>query len=570
LRYSQGFIPTLKEEPREAEISSHALTVRAGLIRKIASGIYAFLPAGKRVIQKIENIIREEMDRTGALELFLPVLQPSDLWEKSGRWGEYGPELFRLKDRNGRSFCLGPTHEEIMTYLAYLDIKSYRDLPLNLYQIQVKFRDEIRPRYGLLRAREFIMKDAYSFCENDSDLDEIYNKMHSAYTRIMERMGLKYKTVEADTGIIGGKSSHEFMVLAGDGEETIIYCPECGYSANIEMAGFRPLMEKEETFKNAGEIEKVSTPGITDIDRLADFLKIEKKYTVKTILLTDEKEKIYAFILMGDRQLNISKAEKFLGKELRLYENSDERYPIGYLGPVGLDPEIEIYADRMLKGVKGVITGANKKDFHLRNVNIQRDVNIKAYGDFSYPVEGDICERCGSKLKIDKGIEIGHIFKLGKKYSEKMEARFLGRDGRLKPFVMGCYGMGITRILSAVIEQMHDDKGIIWPTAIAPYTVNLLITSLKEEQLVGAGEEIYEKLLDSGIEVLYDDREVSAGIKFKDSDLLGLPLKIVLGRKYLDEGLIEVQLRKNGKQFEINPKDIVKFVKDFISSDIKK
>jgi prolyl-tRNA synthetase len=570
LRYSQGFIPTLKEEPREAEISSHALTVRAGLIRKIASGIYAFLPAGKRVLQKIENIVREEMDRAGALEIFLPVLQPSDLWEKSGRWSEYGPELFRLKDRNGRSFCLGPTHEEIMTHLAYLDIKSYRDMPINLYQIQVKFRDEIRPRYGLLRAREFIMKDAYSFCENERDLDEIYNKMHDAYIRVMERMGLKYKTVEADTGKIGGKSSHEFMVLAGDGEETIIYCPECGYSANIELASFSPLMEKEETIENTGEIEEVKTPGITDIDSLADFLKVERKHTSKTMLLTDKKGKIYAFILMGDRQLNISKAGKFLGKELKFYEDQDRGYPIGYLGPVGLDPKIEIYADRMLKEVKGIITGANKEGFHLRNVNFPRDVNIKAYGDFSYPAEGDLCERCGAKLKIDKGIEIGHIFKLGKKYSEKMEARFLGRDGSLKPFVMGCYGMGITRILSAVIEQMHDDKGIIWPTAIAPYTVNLVITSLKEKKLVNAGEEIYKKLSESGIEVLYDDREVSAGIKFKDADLLGIPLKAVLGRKYLEEELIEIQLRKSGKQFEINPSDIVRFVKDFISRDIKK
>ncbi len=569
MKYSQGFIPTLKEEPREAEISSHSLTVRAGLIRKIASGIYAFLPAGKRVLQKIENIIREEMDRAGGLELFLPVMQPSDLWERSGRWDEYGPELFRLKDRNGRFFCLGPTHEEIMTYLAYLDIKSYRDLPLNLYQIQVKFRDEIRPRYGLLRAREFIMKDAYSFCENDSDLDEIYKKMQDAYIRIIERIGLRFKTVEADTGIIGGKSSHEFMVLAGDGEETIIYCPECGYSANIEMAHYGPSMEKAEASKESAEIEEVSTPGITDIDSLADFLKIEKRDTAKTMLLNDENGRIYAFILMGDRQLNISKAEKFLGKELRLYEDSDARYPTGYLGPVGLDPKIEIYADRLLRGVKSIITGANKKDFHLRNVNPERDININEYGDFSYPAEGDVCERCGAKLKIDKGIEVGHIFKLGKKYSEKMEAKFLGRDGKLKPFVMGCYGMGVTRILSAVIEQMHDDKGIIWPPSIAPYIVNLVITSSKSGKLVNAGEEIYKDLLDNGIEVLYDEREISAGIKFKDSDLLGLPIRMILGKKFLEKELIEVQLRKDGKKFEINPEDIVKFVRDFISKNIK-
>lgn len=570
MKYSKAFIPTLKEEPKEAELASHALTLRAGLIRKIASGIYAFLPAGTRVIKKIEQIIREEMDRAGAIELLLPIMQPSDLWEKSGRWNDYGGELFRLKDRSNRSFCLGPTHEEIITHLAYLDIKSYKDMPLNLYQIQVKFRDEIRPRYGLLRGREFIMKDGYSFCENEEDLDRIYMKMYEGYSRIIERLGLRFKAVEADTGLIGGKSSHEFHILAGDGEETIVYCEDCGYSANMDLAAYKLPEDDIDTDGIIADIEEINTPGITDIESLSGFLKVEKRNTAKTMLLNDENGRIYAFVIAGDRELNVAKAEKYLSKNLKLYDGSDGKFVIGYIGPYRLDIGIEIYIDNPLKAVRSIITGANKKDKHLKNVNIQRDIDIKAYGDFSYPVPGDLCRKCGCTLKIEKGIEVGHIFKLGKKYSEKMDIKYLDRGGKLKPFIMGCYGIGVTRMMSAVIEQLHDEKGIIWPPSIAPYLVSLIVTSSKLKELSNVGEKIYQELEDNEVEVLYDDRKISAGIKFKDSDLLGLPLRLVIGRKYLEKKLVEVQFRKSGDMLEVPCDEIIEFVKDFKSKNIKK
>ncbi len=423
MKFSEFFIPTLKEEPSEAEISSHALALRAGLIRKIASGIYSFLPLGLRVLRKIEEIVRQEMNDAGAVELFLPVLQPSDLWEKSGRWKEYGPEMFRLKDRNKRDFCLGPTHEELITYLACVDLKSYKDLPVNLYQIQVKFRDEIRPRYGLLRAREFIMKDSYSFCSNDADLDAIYKKMYDAYCRILERIDLQYRVVEADTGLIGGSSSHEFIILAENGEDKLVFCPGCGYSANFEMSEQSP------------------------------------------------------------------------GKD----------------------------------------SGS--------------------------------CINCGKKLKAEKGIEIGHIFKLGSKYSDSLDARFVDVDGKQKPLIMGCYGIGITRMLAAAIEQMHDSKGIIWPASIAPFTVNLIVTTGKNEEFSKAGDLVYRTLTGLDVEVLYDDREVNAGIKFKDSDLIGIPIRFILGRKFLDNKLIDVEYRKDGKKTELSLDSIPGFIKKLTTAN---
>jgi len=531
LKYSEGFIPTLKEDPREAEIASHSLTLRAGLIRKIASGIYAFLPAGTIVLQKIEQIIREEMNRAGAIEILLPVMQPSDLWKKSGRWDEYGPELFRLKDRSERDFCLGPTHEELITNLAYHDIRSYKDLPLNLYQIQVKFRDEIRPRYGLLRAREFIMKDAYSFCEDEEGLDKIYNKMHAAYSRIVERMDLKFRAVDADTGLIGGKSSHEFLILADEGEETLVYCPDCDYAANIEMASFKIDEESKDTARKSSAVEEIATPGTTNIKSLAGYL-------------------------------NVSKEKKD--------SDEDPRYTMGYIGPVGLDDVKGIYGDNSIKGMKDFIAGANKIDTHLKNVNIDKDFKVDDFGDFSYPLKTDGCIKCGGKLQIEKGIEIGHIFKLGKKYSEKFGAMFLDRDGKQKPFVMGCYGIGVTRILSAVIEQLHDEKGIVWPPSIAPYLVNLIVTTSKDSAMKETADKLYDELTSAGTEVLYDDRNISAGIKFKDSDLIGIPLRLVIGKKYLDTGMIEVQFRKDGKKTEMAIEEIVSFIEDFKTKNIVK
>ena len=572
MKYSKGFIPTLKEDPREAEITSHSLTLRAGLIRKIASGIYAFLPAGTRVLQKIEQIIREEMNRAGAVEIFLPVMQPADLWKKSGRWDEYGPELFRLKDRSDRDFCLGPTHEELITQLAYHDIRSYKDLPLNLYQIQVKFRDEIRPRYGLLRAREFIMKDAYSFCGDEKGLDEIYKKMHTAYSRIVERMDLKFRAVEADTGLIGGKSSHEFLVLASDGEETLVYCPDCDYAANMEMAGFRAPEDLKDGTPGIEEAREVSTPGINNIEGLVDFLNTGKENILKTMLLSDEEDNVYSFLIRGDRQLNLSKAEKFLGRTLDFYKGSegDHRFTIGYIGPVSLRNIKGIYGDNSIKNMKDFITGANKADTHLKNVNMERDFKVDDFGDFSYPLDTDRCIKCGGKLQIEKGIEIGHIFKLGKKYSEKMGAGFIDRDGKQKPFIMGCYGIGVTRIMSAVIEQLHDEKGIIWPPSIAPYLVNLIVTTSRDSAMADAAEHLYNILTEAGVEVLYDDRNINTGIKFKDSDLLGIPLKLVIGKKYLESKMVEIQFRKNDEKTELVPENILSFIKDFKSKNIKK
>jgi len=572
LKYSEGFIPTLKEDPREAEIASHSLTLRAGLIRKIASGIYAFLPAGTIVLQKIEQIIREEMNRAGAIEIFLPVMQPSDLWKKSGRWDEYGPELFRLKDRSERDFCLGPTHEELITNLAYHDIRSYKDLPLNLYQIQVKFRDEIRPRYGLLRAREFIMKDAYSFCEDEEGLDEIYNKMHAAYIRIVERMDLKFRAVDADTGLIGGKSSHEFLILADEGEETLVYCPDCDYAANIDMASFKIDEESNDASLESPVVEEIPTPGTTNIESLAGYLNVSKEKILKTVLLTDEEKNVYSFLVRADRQLNLSKTEKFLTKKLEFFKDSEEdpRYTMGYIGPVGLDDVKGIYGDNSIKGMKDFIAGANKIDTHLKNVNIDKDFKVDDFGDFSYPLKADGCIKCGGKLQIEKGIEIGHIFKLGKKYSEKFGAMFLNRDGKQKPFVMGCYGIGVTRILSAVIEQLHDEKGIVWPPSIAPYLVNLIVTTSKDSAMKETADKLYDELISVGIEVLYDDRNISAGIKFKDSDLIGIPLRLVIGKKYLDTGMIEVQFRKDGKKTEMAIEEIVSFIEDFKTKNIVK
>ena len=560
-------MPTLKEEPSESEITSHALTLRAGIIRKIASGIYASLPVGFRVLKNIEEIVREEMNKSGAIELLLPAVQPSEQWKESGRWSEYGPEMFRLKDRNQRDFCLGPTHEELITNLARLNLKSYRDLPKNLYQIQVKFRDEIRPRYGLLRAREFIMKDAYSFCGNEGDLDKIYQKMHVAYSNIVERIGLKYRIVEADTGLIGGKSSHEFMIIAKEGEEKLVYCPKCSYASNFEMARF---LIGTGGGKNIGEndlneIKEVHTPGIADIEELAKFLKVKAWQTVKTILVADQDSRIYAFLVRGDRELNIGGAGKFLNKKLGLAENDDSSsdLEIGFLGPVKLRDDIEIYADNSLKEMNNLIVGANKKDYHLTGVNHPRDFKVKQWGDFSYPVPGDRCLDCGSALEFEKGIEIGHIFKLGKKYSEKMNAKFLDKDGKLKPFIMGCYGIGVSRIMSAAIEQNHDDKGIIWPIAIAPFLVNLIATTTRDEDITAAADRIYEILLDLDVEILYDDRDVSAGIKFKDSDLIGIPLRFIVGKNFLKSKKIDVEIRKDQKKLNLSPEEIPQFIEDF-------
>ncbi len=544
MRYSQYYIPTLKEEPSEAEIASHSYSLRAGLIRKIASGIYTYLPLGLRVLKKIEAIVREEMNRAGAIELVLPVMQPADLWKKSGRWDAYGPDMFKLKDRNSRDFCLGPTHEEIITYLSYLDIKSYKDLPVNLYQIQVKFRDEIRPRYGLLRAREFIMKDAYSFCRGEEDLSDIYQKMYDAYSRIADRLGLRYKIVEAETGLIGGSFSHEFVVLAPEGEEVITSCPECGKSAQQDLIEYEPPVEKNS--EEEKPLKEVKTTGVTTIEKLSEFLNVPAGKIVKAVVLQGKDKNMYAFLLSGERELNMSRAENAVGASLEMIEDKEimDTLNIGFFGPINPAQEINIYADYSVKGKKNYVVGANKEDFHLINVNYPRDFEVKGWGIFSNPVEGDLCKNCGSRLVFEKGIEIGHIFKLGRKYSEKLDARFLDENGRLKPFEMGCYGIGISRIMSAAIEQSHDSKGIIWPKSITPFLINLIVTNINDEKLKQVGDEIYKKLLDMGAEVLYDDRNERAGVKFKDSELIGIPVRLIVGKNYFKNEKVEIEFRE--------------------------
>ena len=565
MRYSEFFINTLKEEPSDWQIESYSLCLRSGLIRKIASGIYAFMPIGFRVLKKIENIVRQEMDRAGAIEMLMPAMQPADLWIKSERWFEYGPEMFRLKDRSERDFCLGPTHEELITYLAFLDIKSYKELPINLYQIQVKFRDEMRPRYGILRAREFIMKDAYSFSANEEDLDTIYNKMYECYSRILDRLNLKYFAVEADTGLIGGKYSHEFIILSNNGEDQLVYCPSCGFSANYEMAGFARAGEKSQDSSVEIKLSEVFTPGTTNIKSLSEFLKVPADLIIKTMLLKESQGTIVAVLLRGDKELNLAKCEKFLGKKLELLSESDSasNFSIGFLGPVNLDSSIAIIADYSIEGKKNLVSGANRQDYHLTGVNYPRDFKVFQWGDFSFPAIGDLCINCKNELKFEKGIEIGHIFKLGTRYSEKMDAMFLDKDGKLKPFIMGCYGIGVSRIMAAVIEQLFDQKGIVWPLSIAPFLVNLIAINMEDESIFKASEDIYSCMLNNEIDVLYDERNVRAGVKFKDSDLIGIPLKVIVGKNYIENKKLEIETRKDGSKLSLSLEDALQFIKDY-------
>jgi prolyl-tRNA synthetase len=568
VRFSEYYLTTTKEETANSDVPSYSLSLRAGMIKKIASGIYAFLPIGYRILKKIEKIIREEMDKTGAVEMLMPALQPGDLWMQSERWQKYGPELFRLKDRNDREFCLGPTHEELITYLASLDIKSYKDLPVNLYQIQVKFRDEIRPRYGILRAREFIMKDAYSFSADEADLDIIYKKMYVCYSSILERLDLKYFVVEADTGLIGGKYSHEFIILAKNGEDEIVYCPSCGYAANYEMAKF--LNKKQNADEPLQEVQQIHTPSVTNIKSLSDFLKLPPKKIIKTMLLKDIKGNNYAVFLSGDRELNIPKVEKTIGCSLELVENnaSNSGMNIGFLGPAGLGTQIKKYADNSLKGRCNMAAGANKKDQHLINLNYPRDFAVDIWGDFSFACEGDLCINCSNPVNFKKGIEIGHIFKLGTRYSEKMGATFLDSEGRLNPMIMGCYGIGVSRILAAVIEQLHDAKGIIWPVCIAPFLVNLVAINMEDPDIASNAEKIYEILIREGIEVIFDDRNVRAGVKFKDSDLIGIPIKLIIGKNYAENEEIEIELRKDGTKTKMGVSQTVDFVKSYSEKNV--
>ncbi len=547
MRFSGIFVPTLKEDPAEADIASHKLLFRAGLIRKVAAGIYSFLPLGKKVLAKVERIVREEMDRIGAQEVLLPALQPSDLWKASERWDEYGPDMMRLKDRGGRDFCLGPTHEEIITDLAMKEVRSYRQLPLTLYQIQVKFRDEIRPRFGLLRAREFLMKDAYSFHTDWEGLKKTYNDMSSAYSRIIERCGLKYRVVEAASGLIGGKVSQEFMVIADAGEDTVLYCDDCRYSANQETAGGRSGKTQNKAGKSkTSKVSKVATPGHSSVEEVSKFLKVDPRKIVKTLIYKVDSN-LVAVLVRGDTEVNELKlAEITESSDIEFITEKDFnnylRMVPGFVGPVGLD-DVPIYADHMLETIEDFVVGANENEAHLVDVNWDVDFKINKWGDFHITQSGEGCPACDGILTEAKGIEIGHIFQLGTKYSETMNACYLDEKGELRPFIMGCYGIGVSRLVAAIIEQFHDKKGIIWPYSVAPYQVIVIPINWDIAEQKKVGEQLYQELVNAGIEVLIDDREVSPGVKFAEADLIGFPLQVLIGKKGLGRGVVEVKRR---------------------------
>lgn len=561
MRLSKMYVRTLRELPAEAEIPSHILLLRTGMIRKLASGIYGFMPLGWRSLHKIENIIREEMDKSGAQEILMSAIQPAELWEESGRWSAYGPELWRIKDRNGRDFCLGPTHEEIFTDIVRDGVSSYRQLPLNLYQIQHKYRDEARPRFGLMRSREFIMKDAYSFDKDQEGLDKSYDDMYDAYTRIFTRCGLTFRPVEADSGAIGGNASHEFTALSEVGESDIAYCENCSMAANVEKAACRdaePSAESEAML----ELQEVHTPGTKTIEEVAGFLNIDKTKTIKALLFEkyDEDGKADGYVaafVRGDRDLNMIKLVNALNIPEHAIAFADESKLEtaigavgGFTGPIGLH-DCTVVVDSELVGLKNLCAGACKLDHHILNVNYGRDYEGDIVTDLKVLKEGDPCPVCGAPIKHTRGIEVGQVFKLGTKYSKAMNATYKDENQQDHPLVMGCYGIGVSRTLAAVIEQHHDEDGIIWPVSVAPYHAIVTLVKPKDEEQAKLAEEIYQSLLTAGVEAVIDDRDERPGVKFKDADLLGFPIRITVGKR-AGEGIVEYKLRRDSEKIEIS------------------
>lgn len=561
MRLSKMYVRTLRELPAEAEIPSHILLLRTGMIRKLASGIYGFMPLGWRSLHKIENIIREEMDKSGAQEILMSAIQPAELWEESGRWSAYGPELWRIKDRNGRDFCLGPTHEEIFTDIVRDGVSSYRQLPLNLYQIQHKYRDEARPRFGLMRSREFIMKDAYSFDKDQEGLDKSYDDMYDAYTRIFTRCGLTFRPVEADSGAIGGNASHEFTALSEVGESDIAYCENCSMAANVEKAACRdaePSAESEAML----ELQEVHTPGTKTIEEVAGFLNIDKTKTIKALLFEkyDEDGKADGYVaafVRGDRDLNMIKLVNALNIPEHAIAFADESKLEaaigavgGFTGPIGLH-DCTVVVDSELVGLKNLCAGACKLDHHILNVNYGRDYEGDIVTDLKVLKEGDPCPVCGAPIKHTRGIEVGQVFKLGTKYSKAMNAIYKDENQQDHPLVMGCYGIGVSRTLAAVIEQHHDEDGIIWPVSVAPYHVIVTLVKPKDEEQAKVAEEIYQSLLVAGVEAVIDDRDERPGVKFKDADLLGFPIRITVGKR-AGEGIVEYKLRRDSEKSELS------------------
>ncbi|WP_342417718.1 proline--tRNA ligase [Paenibacillus sp. FSL R10-2782] len=566
MRQSRLLLTTLRESPAEAEVISHQLMLRAGFIRQLAAGVYSYMPLGRRVLRKVEQIVRDEMDRTGAGELLMPALQPAELWQESGRYDVYGPELMRIQDRHDREFALGPTHEEVITSLVRNEVNSYRKLPVMLYQIQTKFRDERRPRFGLLRSREFLMKDAYSFDASWEGLDQAYWSMFKAYHRIFTRCGLNFRAVEADAGAIGGEGgTHEFMALADIGEDTIASCNCCDYAANLEKAVPRS-MEKSEALTAADKMEKFHTPGLRTIDQLVESLQIQPQGMIKTLIYMADDQPV-AVVVRGDHEVNEAKVKHILGSEKFEIASSDTvskatGAPSGFIGPWGLT--IPVWVDYAVVQMSSGIAGANELDYHYRHVNPRRDMDLRHVADLRNVMEGDLCPRCDKgELKLHRGIEIGHVFKLGTKYSEKLGATFLDASGANQMMIMGCYGIGVSRILSAIVEQNHDQNGMIWPHALAPFQVHIIPISVKDSLQMQMAEDLYNQLQDHGVEVLMDDREERPGVKFKDSDLVGIPVRIVVG-KDAGHGKIELVDRRTSNKETIHIKDVERRILELI------
>lgn len=570
MKMSKMYMPTLREVPAEAEIPSHQLLLRAGMIRKLVSGVYTYLPLGYKVIRKVEEIIREEMDAAGSQEFLLSALQPRELWEASGRWKDFGPEMWRLMDRNEREFCLGPTHEEYFTSVIRDEIKSYKQLPLNIYQIQTKYRDEKRPRFGLMRGREFIMKDAYSFDVDEEALVKTYEIMWKAYDRVFDCLKLNYKVVQGDTGAMGGKVSHEFMAMSEVGEALVAYCQHCDYAATDEKADvvYNVGDEAEEELV----MDKVLTPDIKTIEDLKNFLGMEKSSKLGKALVYMAAGKPILAVIPGDRELNEVKLANYLkvgGFELELADEEVIKRLSGankgFTGPVGISKEARLLVDSRITKMKNIVVGGNETDYHIKNVNYGRDFTGEIVEDLLLIEEGDKCPQCGETLKMDRGIEVGNIFQLGTKYSESIGARFLDENGKENFFVMGSYGIGVTRSVAAIVEQYHDDKGIIWPLVVAPYQIIITIVNTKNEEQLALGDKLYNELLGLGYEVLLDDRNERVGVKFNDRDLIGIPIRVTVG-KMAGENIVEYSLRTSDDKSEVNADT----VKDLVLSEFVK
>jgi prolyl-tRNA synthetase len=564
MKQSMTLIPTLREVPSDAEVKSHQLLLRAGFIRQNASGVYTYMPLGRKVLQKVEAIIREEMNNAGAAELFMPALQQAELWQESGRWYSYGPELMRLRDRHDREFALGATHEEVITSLVRDEVKSYKRLPLTLYQIQTKFRDEKRPRFGLLRGREFIMKDAYSFHANQESLDEVYDRLFQAYSNVFKRCGLNFRAVIADSGAMGGKDTHEFMVLSDIGEDTIAYSDTSDFAANIEMAPVTAVYEKSS--EPANSLEKVHTENKKTIEEVSSFLQVSDKDCIKSLLFKVDDRHILVLV-RGDHEVNDIKVKNFL--EASVVELADANTtkeilgcPVGSLGPIGVE-NVEVIADHGVEAIVNGVCGANVEDYHFKNVNPERDFKVSAYADLRFIKEGDPSPDGKGTIVFAKGIEVGHVFKLGTRYSEAMNAVFLDENGRTQPMIMGCYGIGVSRTMAAVAEQFNDENGLVWPSNITPFDVHLIAVNMKDSDQAALAEELYSNLKGSGLDVLLDDRQERPGVKFADSDLIGLPVRITVGKK-AGEGIVEVKIRKNGEMQEVHKDDLAVTLKNIL------